>query len=91
MANIEEQWQILKMRIDADYHEWRQVVLPRNMVEDHLKTYLQRLFIELNIALAREAKTPENLRFLEEMHNDLKHYLCLAMLESGFDLNACTY
>jgi hypothetical protein len=91
MANIEEQWQILKMRVDADYHEWRHVVLPRNMVDDHLKTYLQRLFIELNVDLAREPKTPENLRFLEELHNDLKHYLALAHLQSGFDLNISNY
>jgi hypothetical protein len=91
MANIEEQWHILKLRVDADYHEWRHVVLPRNMVDDVLKTYLQRSFIELNIALARDAKTPENLRFLEEQHNELKHYLCLALLASGFDLNISHY
>jgi hypothetical protein len=91
MANIEEQWQILKRRIDADYQEWRNVILPRNMVDIHLKTYLQRLFIELYVDLAREPKTPENHHFLEELHDDLKHYLALAMIASGFDLNISRY
>jgi hypothetical protein len=89
MANIEEQWQILKMRVDADYREWRQVVLPRNTVDDVLKTYFQRSFIELNIGLARDAKTLENLCLLEEQHDELKHCLCLALLASGFDITHC--
>jgi hypothetical protein len=56
------------------------------MLDNYLKTHVQRLFIELYIYLASEPKTPENYRFFEEEHQYLKEKLILAMTLSGMEV-----